>query len=164
MSSAIAALSFVNATTQERVDDPETKQALLDDVQILDSSLQYINDLLRNMLDIHRTASKKMKLDEGLTDVLQEIFEPVTAILCVKQNKAKIIVDCPENLVVVVDRLRVKQIRLNLAYVRSTVTLFITDLNLQSHPRLVTASSSPSMIESIPPNLFKMDLYDCAHK
>lgn len=115
LSSAIAALSFVNATTQERVQDQETKKALLDDLQILDSSLQYINDLLRNMLDIHRTASKKMKLDENATDVLKDIFEPVQSILCVKQNKARILIDCPDNLIVVLDRLRVKQIILNLA-------------------------------------------------
>jgi len=67
------------------------------------------------MLDIHRTASKKMKLEEAPTDVLKDIFEPVKAILCVKQDKAKILIECPEQLVVVVDRLRVKQIILNLA-------------------------------------------------
>ena len=66
------------------------------------------------MLDIHRTASKKMKLEEAPTDALKDIFEPVKSILCVKQNKAKILVECPENLVVEVDRLRVKQIILNL--------------------------------------------------
>ncbi|KAL3905503.1 MAG: hypothetical protein SGILL_009654, partial [Bacillariaceae sp.] len=115
LSSAISALSFVNATTQERVEDRETQEALLNDIQILDSSLQYINDLLRNMLDIHRTASRKMKLDESPTDILKDILEPVKAILCVKQNKAKILIDCPEHLIVSLDRLRVKQIILNLA-------------------------------------------------
>ena len=111
----MAALSFVSATTKDKVKDPEIQKALLDDVQILDSSLQYINDLLRDMLDIHRTAAKKMKLDESPTDVLKDIFEPVKSILCVKQNQAQILVDCPENLVVTIDRLRVKQIILNLA-------------------------------------------------
>ena len=115
LTSAIAALSFVNATAHERVHDEETKEVLLNDIQILDSSLQYINDLLRNMLDIHRTASRKMKLDESPTDILKDILEPVRAILCVKQNKAKILIDCPEHLIVSVDRLRVKQIILNLA-------------------------------------------------
>ena len=67
------------------------------------------------MLDIHRTASKKMKLDEGPTDILKDIFEPVKSILCVKQNKSKILIECPEHLIVTLDRLRVKQIILNLA-------------------------------------------------
>lgn len=108
-------MSFVNATAQDRVKEPAVRKALLDDVEILDSSLQYINDLLRNLLDIHRTASKKMKLDETATDILKDIFEPVKSILCVKQNHAKILVECPKNLVVTIDRLRVKQIILNLA-------------------------------------------------
>lgn len=115
LSSAICALSFVNATAQDRVKEPAVRKALLDDVEILDSSLQYINDLLRNLLDIHRTASKKMKLDETATDILKDIFEPVKSILCVKQNHARILVECPKNLVVTIDRLRVKQIILNLA-------------------------------------------------
>ena len=56
-----------------------------------------------------------MRLEEGPTDIFKDIFEPVKSILCVKQNKAKILVECPENLIVKVDRLRVKQIILNLA-------------------------------------------------
>lgn len=43
LSSAIAALSFVSATVQERVLEAETRQALLDDAQIIDSSLQVGN-------------------------------------------------------------------------------------------------------------------------
>jgi signal transduction histidine kinase len=115
LSSSIAALSFISATTHGKIDDQETRDALLSDIHILDSSLQYINDLLRNMLDIHRSASKKMKLDEQPTDILKDIFEPVQSILCVKQTTAKILIDCPEHLIVIVDRLRVKQIILNLA-------------------------------------------------
>jgi CheY-like chemotaxis protein len=115
LSSAIAALSFVNSTAREKVEDKEIREALLDDIAILDSSLQYINDLLRNMLDIHRTASRKMKIDESLMDIRKDIFEPVKAILCVKHDKAKILIDCPEQLVVTADRLRMKEVVLNLA-------------------------------------------------
>ena len=53
----------------------ELIDALMDDIHIIDSSLQYINDLLRNMLDIHRTQHKKMKLDVVPTDILKDIFE-----------------------------------------------------------------------------------------
>ena len=56
-----------------------------------------------------------MKLDEAPTDIKTDIFEPVKSILCVKQNKATIEIDCPDQLVVQIDRLRVKQIILNLA-------------------------------------------------
>ena len=56
-----------------------------------------------------------MKLDEAPTDILTDIFEPVKSILRVNQNKATVEIDCPEHLVVQIDRLRVKQIILNLA-------------------------------------------------
>jgi CheY-like chemotaxis protein len=84
------------------------------------------------MLDIHRTASKKMKLDEGATDILKDVFEPVKSILCTKMNKATILIECPEHLIVVVDRLRVKQIILNLAV---NSTKFVVDgfIRLRAH-------------------------------
>ena len=46
LSSAIAAVSFVKSTAKEQVNEAETRQALLNDVEIIDLSLQYINTLL----------------------------------------------------------------------------------------------------------------------
>jgi len=97
------------------VEDEEAQRALMGDIGIIDNSLQYINDLLRDMLDIHRTANKKMCLNETPTDISKDIFEPVVSIMFMKENKAQILTECPDNLVATIDRLRVKQIILNLA-------------------------------------------------
>jgi signal transduction histidine kinase len=57
LSSAIAALSFVSAAAAE----PDTdRESLLSDIKIIDVSLQFINELLRNMLDLHRSADNAM--------------------------------------------------------------------------------------------------------
>ena len=46
LSSAISALSFVSAGVSEHVPDPVNKKAILEDVGIMDASLQFINELL----------------------------------------------------------------------------------------------------------------------
>ena len=48
--SAIAALSFVAAATKEPVITKDTQKRMKEDVAIIDASLQFINELLRNML------------------------------------------------------------------------------------------------------------------
>jgi signal transduction histidine kinase len=118
LSSAIAALCFLSETAKEQVEDQNTRIALMDDIDILDNSLNYINDLLRNMLDIHRTKNKEFKLKCEPTDVLTELLEPAKAILRVRGAKAKIVIqaECEPNLIVNIDRLRAQQqILLNLA-------------------------------------------------
>jgi signal transduction histidine kinase/CheY-like chemotaxis protein len=115
LSSAIAALSFVSAAAKDPVQDETNRKAMLDDVCIIDASLQFINELLRNMLDIHRAADKQMKLDLKPADVLRDVFEPVASILFMRGAKVDIITECPDNLMVETDRMRLKQIVLNLA-------------------------------------------------
>ena len=87
----------------------------MDDIRIIDASLQFINELLRNMLDIHRASDKHMKLDFQTTDLSRDVFDPVSAILYMRGAKVDILTDCPKNLMVRTDRMRLKQIVLNLA-------------------------------------------------
>jgi signal transduction histidine kinase/CheY-like chemotaxis protein len=117
LSSAIAALSFVSAAAKDKdpVQDETNRKAILDDICIIDASLQFINELLRNMLDIHRAADKQMKLDLKPADILRDVFEPVASILFMRGAKVDIITECPKNLMVETDRMRLKQIVLNLA-------------------------------------------------
>eukprot|EP00525_Craspedostauros_australis_P013052 CAMPEP_0198135326 /NCGR_PEP_ID=MMETSP1442-20131203/60532_1 /TAXON_ID= /ORGANISM="Craspedostauros australis, Strain CCMP3328" /LENGTH=390 /DNA_ID=CAMNT_0043796491 /DNA_START=36 /DNA_END=1208 /DNA_ORIENTATION=- len=81
----------------------------------MDASLQFINELLRNMLDMHRAADKQMKITMAPTDLLRDVLEPVAAILYLRGSEMQILVECPNNLMVLTDRLRLKQIVLNLA-------------------------------------------------
>jgi len=78
-------------------------------------SISQINDLLRSMLDMHRAENKMISLNWAPVDILKDVFEPVKAVLYIRGNKIAVEVDCPANLVVVSDRLRLKQIVLNLA-------------------------------------------------
>jgi CheY-like chemotaxis protein len=128
----------------EPVQDEESRKSLMDDIDVVYSSLQFINDLLRNMLDIHRTTDSEIKLALSQTDVLRDIFEPVASMLFMRGAKVDIVTECPNNLIVLSDRMRLKQIILNLAanatkfvekgYIRlraevinGSVTLFVED-------------------------------------
>lgn len=118
LSSAIAGLSFVSSMADDALVVPkETDRAnIMSDIRIVDSSLQFVNELLRNMLDIHRTTNKHMKLDMVPTDILRDVFEPVASILFMRGNSnVEISTVCPANLIVLGDRMRLKQIILNLS-------------------------------------------------
>ena len=108
----------------ERVQDEETRQLLLDDAQVVDSSLNHINDLLRSMLDVQRAKSGHIKMNMTATDLLHDVLEPAAAILCVRGARVDIQTTCrPSNLAAVTDHLRLKQIILNL-YVYLLTTPF----------------------------------------
>lgn len=81
----------------------------------MDASLQFINELLRNMLDLHRARGRQIKLNLSPVDVRRDIMEPVAAILFMRGAKVTIEVDCPPDLAVMGDRMRLKQVALNLS-------------------------------------------------
>jgi signal transduction histidine kinase len=95
--------------------DKKSRQALWDDIHIVDSSLQFINELLRNMLDVHRSADNNIKLNISPTDILRDVFEPVASILFMRGAKVEIKTDCPNSLIVLSDRMRLNKIISNLA-------------------------------------------------
>lgn len=142
----MAACSFVKSAISkpEPVVDEELRKALKDDVDIIDNSLRFVNDLLRNMLDMHRAATKQLKVTLEPTDLLHDVsdsirqtcvivvpllrlivlflfllntyqvLEPVAGMLHQRGSNIKVIVDCPPNLYVMTDNLRLKQVILNL--------------------------------------------------
>ena len=119
LSSALAALNFVNskALDPNHVPNLEHRKALKEDLDVMEASLQFINELLRNMLDLHRSSAEHgMKLTLGPVDILKDVFEPISSILFMRGAKVDIVVDCcPKTLCVESDRMRLKQICLNLA-------------------------------------------------
>jgi signal transduction histidine kinase len=60
LSSAITALSFVSAAAAELEHHSTTKDAIQEDIAIVDTSLQFIDELLRNMLDMQRASDRHM--------------------------------------------------------------------------------------------------------
>ena len=117
VAAAMAATSFVKASVNES--DPlttiEAQEQVREDMDIIDNALKFVNDLLRNMLDMHKAASKQLKIDFAPTDLLHDVLEPVHSMLHQRGSKVKILVECPRDIVVLSDRLRLKQVLLNLA-------------------------------------------------
>jgi len=106
-----------------------------EDVRVVDDSLRFINELLRNMLDMQRASSGKLQVKMAPADLLRDVLEPVAGMLYrggegrigrkgKGSEKVKIIVDCPEDVVIETDVLRLKQVILNLG--RNSVK-FITE-------------------------------------
>mmetsp|Transcript_28087 Transcript_28087/g.41377 ORF Transcript_28087/g.41377 Transcript_28087/m.41377 type:complete len:883 (-) Transcript_28087:409-3057(-) len=95
--------------------EQETIQSAVDDCQIVMSSLHFMNDLMRNMLDLQRVLSNRLELDMKPTAVLQDILMPVDSMLYRRGAMYEVETSCEEDLFVLTDRLRLKQIVLNLA-------------------------------------------------
>lgn len=63
-----------------------------------------------------RAAHHQLKIEKAPTDVLRDILEPVDAMLYRRgQTDVKVMVECPPDLMVMTDRLRLKQVVLNLS-------------------------------------------------
>lgn len=108
----MSACSFVSAELQDET-KPLARQPVLEDVGIIESSLAFINELLRNMLDMQRASSNQLKIEKAPTDIKKDVLEPVDAMLYSRGSPFEIQVDCPDNLFVSTDRLRLKQIVIN---------------------------------------------------
>eukprot|EP00529_Nitzschia_sp_RCC80_P019250 CAMPEP_0113460702 /NCGR_PEP_ID=MMETSP0014_2-20120614/11133_1 /TAXON_ID=2857 /ORGANISM="Nitzschia sp." /LENGTH=512 /DNA_ID=CAMNT_0000352383 /DNA_START=48 /DNA_END=1586 /DNA_ORIENTATION=- /assembly_acc=CAM_ASM_000159 len=118
LSAAMSACSFVTASVHETqpLVDEKSKLAVQEDVHIIQSSLQFMNDLLRNMLDHHRVASKQMVVEMTPTDIQRDVLDAVASMLYQRYACYQIEVICPEDdVIILADRVRLKQVILNLA-------------------------------------------------
>lgn len=117
LSAALSACSFVSSSVNEKepLVNQESRDFVRDDVRIIESSLHFINDLLRSMLDLHRAKSNQLTLTLAPTDIKRDILDPVASMLYQRDALFKVEVECKENLIVSVDRLRLKQVILNLS-------------------------------------------------
>ena len=74
LAAAMSASSFVAASVKQ--DNPlsteEAVQACRSDVHIIQSSLKFINDLLRSLLDMQKATSNKLKLEYRQTDIYND--------------------------------------------------------------------------------------------
>jgi CheY-like chemotaxis protein len=118
ISAALSACSFVSAAVNETqpLVDLESRQSVLEDVVIIESSLKYANDLLHSMLDLNR-GNTEITVRLLPTDIKRDILEPVASMshLRGKDSSFEVLIECvPDSILVSVDRLRLKQIVLNL--------------------------------------------------
>lgn len=126
LSAAIAASTFVNASVGQlsrhatEVDGLDKRHAevlmsVQEDMVIVDQSLHFINELLRSMLDMHRAASHQIRLQVETLSVRDDIFLPVMGMLYRRDEDFSIVMECPGDLCIQGDRVRLQQIILNLA-------------------------------------------------
>ena len=132
LSAAMSACSFVSSS----LEDPEVlktdkgREAAKEDLCIVDSSLHFINDLLRNMLDLSRSSCSQMRLNEAPTALLDDVLKPVRTMLYNRGPNVDVNIDCPDDLVISIDPLRLKQIILNLVslhLITLRTLLFVSD-------------------------------------
>jgi CHASE1-domain containing sensor protein len=116
VAAAMAACAFLKTSIYKEapLSDPQSLECARDDTSIIENALKFVNDLLRNMLDMHRAANKQIKVDMTPTDLLHDVVEPVGSMLHQREGGVKVILQCPHNLVIMSDRLRLKQVLLNL--------------------------------------------------
>lgn len=117
LAAAMSACGFVvtEVNTPSPLADEESRQTVREDTAIIASSLKFIDDLLRNILDMNRATSNQMHIEMAPTDLLRDVLEPVATMLHRRGDDIDVIVDCKRNLIVQTDRMRLKQIILNLA-------------------------------------------------
>lgn len=117
VAAAMSACSFISASVNEKepLEDPALRDMVREDVRIVESSLQFVNDLLRSMLDLHRAQSQQLVIESVPTDMKSDILEPVATMIYRRDEAFEVEINCPDDLVFLTDRLRVKQIILNLA-------------------------------------------------
>jgi signal transduction histidine kinase len=116
VAAAMAASGFVKAAVNEKepLSTQEVRSTIREDVVIIENALKFVNDLLRNMLDMHQAANKQLKVTMEPTDLLHDVLEPVHSMLNQRNANYKVEIDCPNHLFVTTDRLRLKQVVLNL--------------------------------------------------
>lgn len=117
LSAALSACAFVNAAVQGKdpITSDEDRASLREDVGVIELCLQFINELLRSMLDVHRATNDQMTIEQGAVGLLHDIFEPVSSMIYKRDANFVVLLECSETLVVQSDRLRLHQIVLNLA-------------------------------------------------
>jgi signal transduction histidine kinase len=98
-----------NTLAEQSSSSPITVVQAKEDLTVIKSSLTYINDLLRSMLDVNKIASRQLVLQPTPTDLYRDIIEPIRTILHRRDNPFAVEVECPTDLIVSVDRMRLKQ-------------------------------------------------------
>ncbi|CAJ1953590.1 unnamed protein product [Cylindrotheca closterium] len=116
VAAAMAACNFVQ--TELNKPKPFVEEEALEvaqgDMSVIENALKFVNDLLRNMLDMHRAGNKQLQVNMVATDLKHDVIEPVAGMLHKRGSKVEVIVACPDNLWINADPLRLKQVILNL--------------------------------------------------
>jgi len=162
LSAAMTACSFLCFAHQDPkpiLPGDERHKTIQEDIRTIQNSLTYINDLLRSMLDIHKARDKQVTLVNTPTDIKKDILEPVRTILSRHTSGFEILLNCPDHLLVMVDRMRLKQVILNLAsnarkFVEKGYIRINAEIAAGDHLRMSVEDSGPGIPEGKRNKLF----------
>lgn len=114
LAAALSACSFVREDlVVSKLVTPDSH--LVEDLDVVRSSLSYIQELLTNMLDLNRHSTEAMTLCPRRTLVRSDVLEPIVAMLSYRSKDLDISLECKNEIDVVVDSLRLKQVIMNVA-------------------------------------------------
>jgi len=117
VAAALSAHGFLTSAINEVKDasmlmeDNEHLKSLKKDARIIGSSLYFIDDFLLSILHIHASTANRLEIHVAPVDLLRDVFKPVCSILHQRNSPVYLELDCPDNLVVMTDCLRLKQVR-----------------------------------------------------
>jgi len=115
----MSAHGFVSSSVNEIAtgtvtNDNDTVSSLQEDIKIIGSSLYFIDDFLRSMLDIHASAANALAIKLAPADLMKDVLEPVRSILHQRDGRIDVSVECElkDGLepVCMTDTLRLKQV------------------------------------------------------
>lgn len=87
----------------------------LEDLNVISSSLNHVVDLLRGILEFHKSSANGFSLSMADTDLLKDVFEPSKTFLHRRDDLVDFQIDCPSDLIIRGDRMRLRQVIMNLA-------------------------------------------------
>jgi PAS domain S-box-containing protein len=117
LSVAMNAINFTATSLKEGAIFPsgQKKNEVQSDLRLVRKSLEYINELLSNLLDLTKSEENKLILVETPCSLSEDVLEPVQNMLQSSNHPVNIEIMCSEQIWVHVDTLRLKQVVMNLA-------------------------------------------------
>ncbi|GBG29136.1 Phytochrome [Hondaea fermentalgiana] len=135
LAAALSACSFAREDIVAAAVLPEDA-SVVNDLDVVRSSLSYIQELLTNVLDLNRHSTEAMTLCPRRTLVRDDVLEPIVTMLSYRNKELDISLECDRDMDVEVDSLRLKQVVMNVA---TNATKFTSDGFVR-----VRATSEPS--------------------
>jgi len=128
-------------------------------MHLIKSSLQYIHELLDNMLVLHQTSVGIFELYETRTNIY-DVLVSVRSMLLRHSSAFTMEVECPKTLTIMADKLRLKQVILNLAknstkFVEKGFIRLSADRVSQNELRIRVEDSGPGIPEELKGKLFR---------
>ena len=111
LSVAVDAVALVQGLVDKGENDDEKMNEYVD---LIRQSNTYILELVTNMLDLNKCMEGRLELVMSRISIRDEILKPVTSMLKANEKRLQITMECGDEYPVTVDKLRLKQVVMNL--------------------------------------------------